>query len=494
MSILMRKAGFAVCLFLCFAATSSAATFSPAADEQWTFGEKASRAHELVFALDLAGVHQMIPQPRTADEIYVVSLAECIELLLEEDGEKYTEYEDLFSERRDRKTKGSSPAEMFLQAEMFIQWAFVYFKFGHEFDAALNLREAYTITSQARKRYPQYEALKKTAAFLEVIVGSVPEKYNWVLSLLQIEGSVDTGLDLFRSLHESSSPIKEESDMLHALVRCYVLQQTAEASSLFDQVMHEHPSPLSGFLAASVAIKNSEADKALQLLQPIDTLKTFQIDYASYLLGEVYLCQAKYLNSISAYRKFLNHYKGQNNIKDATYKIGLSYWLNGNVSDALETFELARNIGREVTEADKYAARSLAEDELPHPQLARARYYTDGGLYSEAQSTLDAIVTPELKTHRDKIEYHYRKARLYHKTYKLDAAKTEYAKVIEINGDANWYYAPNACLQMGYLFVYEKKKDQAQSYFQQALSYKKHEYKNSIDTKARSALSQLNRK
>jgi tetratricopeptide (TPR) repeat protein len=494
MSILMRKAGFAVCLFLCFAATSQVAFSRTFADEQWTFGEKASRARQLVFALDLAGVHKLIPQPHTADEIYVVSLAECIELLLEEDGEKYTEYEDLFSERRDRKTKGSPPAEMFLQAEMSIQWAFVYFKFGHEFDAALNLRDAYAITSSARKRYPQYEALKKTAAFLEVIVGSVPEKYNWVLSLLGIEGSVDTGLELFGSLHESSSPIKEESDMLHALVRSYVLQQTTEASSLFDQLMREHPSPLAGFLAASVAIKNSEAGKALQLLQPIDTLKVFQIDYASYLLGEVYLCQAKYLNSISAYRKFLNHYKGQNNIKDATYKIGLCYWLNGNVSDAMETFELARNIGREVTEADKYAARSLAEDELPHPQLARARYFTDGGLYNEAQSTLDGIDPAELKIQRDKIEYHYRKARLYHKTYKFDAAKTEYVRVIEMNSNGNWYYAPNACLQMGYILAYEKKNDQAQTYFQQALSYKKHEYKNSIDTKARSALSQLKRK
>src|SRR6187200_2064838 len=114
----------------------------------------------MVFDLDLAGVHRLIPEPRSADEVYVVSLAETIELLLQEDGQKYAEYESLFEQRRERKNKPSSPAEIYLQAEMSIQWAFVYFKFGHEFDAALSLRDAYTITSQARRRYPTYDALK----------------------------------------------------------------------------------------------------------------------------------------------------------------------------------------------------------------------------------------------------------------------------------------------------------------------------------------------
>jgi len=494
MRIFIRKAGFTVCLFLCLTTVGRAFPTHDSSEEQWSFSDLSLRAYSMVFNLDFAGVHKLIPEPTTSDEVYVVSLAECVELLLGEDGEKYTEYEDRFEQRRERKTKSGSPSDIFLQAEMSVQWAFVHFKFGHEFDAALNLRDAYTITSQARKRYPKYHALQKTGALLEVIVGSVPEKYNWVLSLLGIEGSVDTGLDLFQTLHTSSTPLKRESDLLHAMVRCYVLQQTSEAATLFDQVLHEQQSPLASFLAAAVAIKNAETDKALQMLQSLDTLKTFQVDYASYLLGEVYLCKAEYLNSITSYRKFLNHYKGQNNIKDATYKIGLCYWLNGNLNDAGESFRSARTVGREVTEADKYAARSLAEEELPHPMLAQVRYFTDGGYYSEAQRTLDNMVMTDLKTKRDEIEYYYRKARLDHKTYKLDPAKTFYQKVIDLNGSANWYYAPNACLQMGYILAYEKNDEQAEEYFEMALSYKKHEYKNSIDTKARSALAQLKRR
>ena len=122
------------------------------------------------------------------------------------------------------------------------------------------------------------------------------------------------------------------------------------------------------FLGGSLAIKNSQSEKALGMLNKLGTLQNaLPIYYADYLKGEIYLHRAEYLNAISSYRWFINHYKGQNHIKDAYYKIGLSYWLNGNINDAQSTFKIARTVGKELTEADKYAARSLAETELPHP-------------------------------------------------------------------------------------------------------------------------------
>ena len=58
-------------------------------------------------------------------------------------------------------------------------------------------------------------------------------------------------------------------------------------------------------------------------------------------------------------------------------------------------------------------------------------------------------------------------------------------------GDESWYFAPNACLQTGYLLVEEGKTAEAKNFFQKALTYKKHEYKNSIDSKAKSAMARM---
>ena len=88
-------------------------------------------------------------------------------------------------------------------------------------------------------------------------------------------------------------------------------------------------------------------------------------------------------------------------------------------------------------------------------------------------------------------EYHYRFARLYHKLNQLTDAKKFYAQAIDLAGTESWYFAPNACLQLGYIFRDEGNLEEAQKYFNKAMSYKKHAYKNSIDSKAKSALAQL---
>ena len=88
----------------------------------------------------------------------------------------------------------------------------------------------------------------------------------------------------------------------------------------------------------------------------------------------------------------------------------MCYWLNGNENDAQAIFKLAKNVGKETTEADKYAARSLAEIELPHPKLTKARYFTDGGYYDNARAILESIAATELPTLRDQVEFYYRKA------------------------------------------------------------------------------------
>ncbi|MEO8473146.1 MAG: hypothetical protein ABI477_13180 [Chryseolinea sp.] len=486
-----KRAGIIGCLFLCCFGSKAFAD-----DQQWKFDAPTQKAYDLALNLKFKEVHELITDAQTAQELYVVSLAEAIELLLEEDGEKYTEYQSAFEKRKDRKTKLNSPDDLFLQAELAIQWSFVYFKFGHEFDAALNLRDAYSITSALRKRYPKYVAIKKTAALLEIIVGSVPEKYNWVLSLLNIEGSVDVGLKLFDDVHQAASPLILEADLLHALVLCYILQQPQAALTAVRSLQVEHEGhPLVLFLGASVAIKDSKGELALTMLNKLEAIRTStRLDYADYLFGEVYLCKAEYLNSISAYRSFLANYKGQNNIKDANYKIGLCYYLNGNSSDAISTFKLARNTGKEVTEGDKYAARSLSEDELPHPLLTKARYSIDGGYYDKAKLILDSIRPADIPTARDQVEFFYRRARLEHKLNQVDAATADYKKVIELNVNSPWYFAPNSSLQLGYIHLANNETKAAEQYFEMALSYKKHEYKNSIDTKARSALDQIKRK
>lgn len=482
-----RKAGFIACFFLLCSFVKTAEA------QEWKFDDTTSKAYALTLNLQTDEAQALLPQPKTAEEHYVVSLAQALELIVSEDGEKYTEYESLYQRRLDRKMKSSTAEELFLQAELHLQWTFVYLKFGHEFDAALNLRQAYQIAQDCKEKFPKFLAIKKTSGLLDVIIGAVPEKYDWVLGLLGMKGSIESGLNELEFALQPENPLAFESGVLYALAQGFVLQKTAVAVSEIKMIQQHYPdNRLALFIGAALAIKNSQSDDALSMLKKLESLNEgLPLYYSNYLMGEVYLQKADYLNSISAYHWFSKNYHGQNYIKDATYKIGLCYLLNGNSNDAQAAFKQAKNSGKEVTEADKYAARSLAEREPPNILLTKVRYYTDGGYYDDARKVLESISPSDIPTKRDQVEYYYRKARLAHKTNQLSAAKLFYAQTIDLNGDENWYFAPNSCLQLGYILTDEKDYSTAKQNFEKAIGYKKHEYKNSIDSKAKSALTQL---
>ena len=295
-STIQKKVGSIVCLFLLLH------TPLTAADHEWKFDATTQKVYELVLNLQLDQVHQLIPAPQSAQQQYVTALAESLELLLTGDGEKFTQYEDRFKLRLERKTKLNHPDDLFLMAEIHIQWAFVYFKFGHEFDAALNLRQAYQVAAEIKRRFPTYLAIKKTSALLDVIIGGVPEKYDWILGLLNIEGSTETGLTDLESIRVSEHPLSLEADLLYALVQTYVLQQTDKGMNEMNQILTRHPTNrLCLFLGASLAIKNSQSEAALELLKRLDQQTTgLPIYFADYLKGEVFLHKAEYLNSITS--------------------------------------------------------------------------------------------------------------------------------------------------------------------------------------------------
>jgi hypothetical protein len=165
----------------------------------------------------------------------------------------------------------------------------------------------------------------------------------------------------------------------------------------------------------------------------------------------------------------------------------------GSEVKADSTFAIARVEGNETVEADKSAARTITGRERPATELLRARYFIDGGYFDKARTVLNAIQDQDLKSPKDRVEYFYRKARLEHGTDHIAAAKLFYQQVIDMSENEPWYFAPNSCLQMGYLSLQQDKATDAKVFFRKALSYKHHEYKNSIDSKAKTALNRLKR-
>jgi tetratricopeptide (TPR) repeat protein len=107
---------------------------------------------------------------------------------------------------------------------------------------------------------------------------------------------------------------------------------------------------------------------------------------------------------------------------------------------------------------------------------------------------LQSISLVDLPTAKDQTEYYYRKARLAHRMGEISAAKLFYQQSIDMTKNNPWYFGANAALQLGYIAKEQKDFTNARKYFELAMSFQRHEYKNSIDSKAKTELELLNPK
>lgn len=421
---------------------------------------------------------------------YLRSLCNALELLLNEDAEKLESYQRELEESIAAfvSLKKQSAELHYFQTELTLYWAFIHLKFGHEFDAALSLRKAYQLATSGRKKYPHFVPLLKSNGLLQIIMGSVPEKYAWVLSLMNMEGNIQNGMKQLQTAAHPTSEVELEAKLLLSAIHGYVMQQSTEAIQEIESILTQQPKQnLTLFMGASLALKNAQAEKAIELL---NLLNETNLPSIYYFRGEALLCKGEYALAVKEFLSYISSFKGKNFIKDAYFKTGLCFQLLNENAKASDYFALARQHGNENTEADKYAHRTLTSNESINSSLFKIRFFTDGGYYEKALTTIRSISPSDIPTKKEQVEFYYRQARLAHKTNQPNTAKLYYEQCIAMSDDSPWYFAPNSCLQLGYILQNEGKNGQARSYFEKALTYKKHEYKNSIDTKAKSALNQ----
>lgn len=466
-------------------------------DPVWQFDPLLERIYKLVLNLQTEQAYTELAKLKSTNEfhqMYVESLLETVDVLIQEDEKHFDKINEKFKQRIDNISKLPESAEtLFIKAELNLQRGFNLLNLSQELNAVLAIRQAYQTTQECIKKYPSFIPIKKTYGVIQVMVGAVPDKYQWFMSLLGMRGSVKVGQKQLEELRLSKSSLSQEATILFFTIKGFINQQFADAAKGFQECLQKDPdNRLLLFLGINMLMKDSQSEEALKLIYVLDSKPHgLPMDYIEYLRAEALLERGDYLPAIQAYQKFLKNFKSQSYRKDSHYKIGLCYFLLGNPESGRKYFEIAKKTGKATADPDKYAAAMLEEGISPNPKILKARFYTDGGYYKEAKEMLKSILPTDLPNAKDATEFYYRKGRLAHKTQDLAAAKLFYLQTIDMTGSQPWYFAPNAALQLGYISQAQGDLASAKKYFEKALSYKRYEYKNGIDTKAKSALEQL---
>ncbi len=421
-------------------------------------------------------------------DIYYDNLHDIFSLIFFESDstfEALKEFEDLRIEAiEDYEAK--TPWKGFLMAEIKLQWAFIKLKYGEEWGAFWSLRSANKTIKENTEDFPNFALNGRTSGMLSILFGVTPDNYQWIFNLFGMKGTVKEGIDQLRRNRSNSEIFGLESSIILGMVYSHLLENKA----MSPQFIMEHPlgtNPLPQYFQGIILQKSHQASQARVLWQD----EAISVPFKHYLIAESYFQEGRYDSAIVYFHQFLDAFKGLTYQKDAYLKIALSHKLQGKNNEYNDYLNMAKASKAESSEIDKNAQKIM--DQLPtiNLDMLQLRFAIDGGYFDRAQTLIGHLESSAL-SELEQVELTYRKARLNHvkgensKAIDLYRQVTEQAETIE-----ETYYAPNSFLQLGYLQRDAGDEEAASMYFERVLSFRKHPYKMSLDSKAKVALSLL---
>ncbi|GAB3763949.1 tetratricopeptide repeat protein [Spirosoma pomorum] len=469
----------------------------------WTPGLR--QAYTDLQELKVQTARQRINQESTDNgvRIFLDDYADMLTLVTSDDERLFAQYSSREDDRLDALDglDKASPWQRLLQAEVRLHWAFAKLKFGKELSASWDVIRAYKLLADNQKRFPDFLPTYKSLGTLHIMIGSVPESYVWVANLLGLRGSIQQGQqELKRAQQDPTFGL--EARLIDLMVRAYVLTFTDTDQQTLHQLVSTHPDNLLlHFFGATIEQKTGHGEQALRYLTARPTGPAYQpIPIIENVLGDLFIQKGQYVTARKHYDQFLRTYQGRNFLKDSYYKLFLCHWL-ANEPDAttMPLLQKVTAVGRTTVESDK-AAQKFAESYLKRgtsPQqkvLMRARLASDGGFTDSALAYLRPYSEADLTTTAEKAEYNYRLGRIYQRRDEPDKAIPVLLRSLalcEAARDEQLSFGATSALQLGYIYRQKNDRARAKKFFQKALSFKHHEYKNSIDNKAKAGLSGL---
>jgi tetratricopeptide (TPR) repeat protein len=416
------------------------------------------------------------------------------------DYEKLIEKSSIFiNEIKDDKNNETSPFHLYVQSEIFLQQAMVKIKFGDNVSAANDMRKSYKLINKNESLFPEFVLNKKISGLLSVLIGSVPGKYQWLLNTVGIEGNITDGVKQLQFLYDEAES--------HGFIsyRPEILFYEGFISSVFgmqsdETVLNERMkalavnTPLITYAYTNILMKQGKNDDAINILNA--ALKndfSYPFTFLYFKRGLARLRKMD-LKSESDFNYYLQHYKGVNNIKSTYQKLAWIAILNNDIVKYQYFLRLCREKGNKLIDDDKSAFQEAEAGKILNIYLLKSRLYFDGGYYNEAMETITNRSINDFSKYDEQLEVTYRIGRILQKKGETDKAILYFEKTIKNGLSSSNYFAANSALILGEIYEEKGNFDKARSFFNQAISIKHEQYKNSIDQKAKAGLERIKMK
>jgi len=489
----MKRTGLIILIF-CMA-------FTVRAEYVYEFNSTCQQAYLEITKLKLANGQALINKAKQQNPNNLIPIAlenyiDFYTLFFNEDPAQYKVYKKNVSARIDKLKDGprTSPFHQYYLSMAYLLKAGVQLKFGEKWNAGWDFKRGYNYIKGNKKDFPTFAPNDLLYGPMQAIVGTIPSGYKWVANLFGMKGSVKTGMKLMNNFTESADPWAKlffnEAAFLNSYLKFYIENDKDGVFEFIQRkkldVVNNH---LFTYMAANLGIHNKMSDYAERVLMNRNPSPEYlQTNAFDYQMAMVKLNKLDLKDAVLYLERFVNQFKGKTFIKDAYQKLSWSYYLQGNKPAAEAARKKLLERGSTDAEPDKKAQKDAKAGTYPNVILLKARLLSDGGYNGPALNTLKGYTKESFTKKQEQLELLYRLGRIYDDLHKDNDAIQYYNQAIELGKDETEYYAARACLQVAQIYEKQGKKSAAISYYQKCLDMDDHEYKDSIDQRAKAGI------
>lgn len=471
------------------------------AQKVFDFSPVCMQAYNEITALKIKSGQQLIAAARKENPNNLIpellsSYVDFFVLFFTEDPAEFKARKDNFDRYTDAVDEGpeSSPFYLYSKAVINFHQSAVEAKFGERWNAGWDFRRAFVQLKDNRSKFPSFTPNSMLYGPMQIVVGSIPKGYKWLSNLMGMRGSVTGGMKMLRGFINGrdmyAKMFANEASFLYAYMMFYTENKQDEALQYIRaaklDVVNNH---LHAFMAANLGINNKQTAYAESVIVNRNkSTEYLQLPIWDFEWGFAKLNHLELPEAAASFDRFTKNFRGNIYLKDAYQKLSWAYYLQGNMPAAEAARKNVLNKGNTDSDADKKANRDAKSGVWPNPILLKARLLNDGGYHKEAYAALEGKKSTDFKTLEEQLEFIYRVARIYDELGFDAKAIDAYQDVINLGSTRKEYYASRSALQIANIYEKQGKKADAIRYYELCLSMEDHEYKDSIDQKAKSGL------
>jgi hypothetical protein len=475
-------------------------SISGSGQKTFDFNERCKRAYREIIQLRLKSGQGLLDEEKKTNRdnlipYFLENYIDFFVLFFNEDPAEYQSRKSHWDQRIQLMKQGpdSSAFYLFTQSLIHFQWAAVKIKFDKNWDAALDFRRSFLQNNENRNRFSSFAPDAMLGGAMEVAAGTIPDGYKWLSNFLGIKGSINGGMKELKQFLGQVDPwaqlFHDEAVFYYLYLEYYIENKKDEVFTyILSNKLDLKNNQLFTFLATNLAVNDLQSAFAAGVILG----KNSGANYLDMPVWDMEMGNAQLYHldpSAGMYlERFIRLFKGKFYVKDVLQKLSWFYYLQDDPQKANAYRQQVLDKGNTETEADKQAFKEAGTGKWPEKTLLKSRLLNDGGYHLEAYQLLQGKNIRDFPLTEDKTEFVYRLGRIEEDLGRTDEAIGNYLITIKLGEGQKEYFAARAALQLGWIYEKRQNTDLAISYFKKCLGMRDHDYKNSLDQKAKAGI------